>query len=244
MASSPALTRDPLFSGRLTCLQHREGYRFAVDAVLLAHFVAPRPGEQLLDLCAGNGIVSLILAYRWPHLLLTALEMQPQLAGLIRSNAALNHYGERLSVIEGDCRCMGEQVAAGAFDRVVCNPPYRRLETGRINPRDEAALARHEVTLTLDEAVKAMAFALRNKGRAALIYPAGLAASLIAALKAHQLEPKRLQVVYSYPGDAGRLVLVEAVKNGGEELAILPPFYIYQAAGGEHSAAMAAMYAP
>ena len=50
-------------------------------------------------------------------------------------------------------------------------------------------------------------------------------------------------MVHSYPGEVGRLVLVEVVKNGGEELAVLPPFYLYQAAGGGYSAEMAALYA-
>ena len=240
----PALTRDTLFDGRLTCLQHREGYRFAVDAVLLAHFVAPKVGERLLELCAGNGVVSLILAYRWPQLALTSLELQPQLAGLCRSNVVLNRYAERITVIEGDCRMVTDHVAAGRFDWVVMNPPYRKLASGRRNPADEAALARHELTLTLDEAVQAAAVALKSKGRAVLVYPAGRTAALLATLKAHRLEPKRLQIVYSHPGEAGCLVLVEAVKNGGAELAILPPFFICQAPGSEYTAAMAALYAP
>ncbi len=244
MASAPAVTHDTLFAGQLTCLQHRDGYRFAIDAVLLAHFAAPRPGEMVLELGAGNGVVSLIMAYRQPQFAITALELQPQLVGLMRSNVALNHYEERITVVEGDCRFLADQVPAGAFDRVVMNPPYRKIDSGRQNPGDEAAQARHELTLTLDEAVAAMAFALKNRGRGVVVYPAERLATLVAAMKARRLEPKRLQVVYSYPGDTGRLVLVEAVKNGGEELAVLPPFFIYQTPGGPHSEEMALLYAP
>lgn len=243
MADAAAVTHDTLFAGRLTCLQHREGYRFAIDAVLLAHFAAPRPGEKVLELCAGNGVVSLIMAYRQPQLAVTALELQPQLVGLLRSNVALNHYEQRITVVEGDCRFLANHVPAGVFDRVVMNPPYRRMASGRQTVGDEAAQARHELTLTLDEAVAAMALAVKNRGRCVMVYPADRLARLIAVLKGQRLEPKRLQIVYSYPGDAGRLVLVEAVKNGGEELAVLPPFFIYQAAAGSYTEEMATLYA-
>jgi len=244
MAGEAAVTDDTLFAGKLICRQHREGYRFAVDAVLLAHFAAPRPGERVLELCAGNGVISLVMAFRQPQLVITALELQPRLVGLLRSNVALNHYGERITVVEGDCRTLADHVPAGAFDRVVMNPPYRRIDSGRRNPDDEAARARHELTLTLSEAVAAMAAAVRSRGRCVVVYPADRLASLIAALKEQRLEPKRLQLVYSHPGDTARLVLLEAVKNGGEELVILPPFFIYEAPGGDYTAAMAALYAP
>ncbi|HSR36845.1 MAG TPA: methyltransferase, partial [Desulfurivibrionaceae bacterium] len=211
--------------------------------VLLAHFAAPRPGEKVLELCAGNGVVSLIMAFRQPAAVIAALELQPQLVGLMRSNVALNRYEERITVVEGDCRSLADHVTAGGFDRVVMNPPYRKVESGRQTEGDEAAQARHELTLTLEEAVAAMAMAVKNRGRCVVVYPAGRLAALMAALKGHRLEPKRLQIVHSYPGDTGRLVLVEAVKNGGEELAVLPPFFVYQAAGGAYTPEMAALYA-
>ncbi|HSH13650.1 MAG TPA: hypothetical protein VLA15_07870, partial [Desulfurivibrionaceae bacterium] len=65
--SARELTNDTLFAGRLNCRQHRGGYRFSVDAVLLAHFFAPRSDESLIDLGCGCGIIPLILAYRWPN---------------------------------------------------------------------------------------------------------------------------------------------------------------------------------
>ena len=90
--------------------------------------------------------------------------------------------------------------------------------------------------------VKAAAWALRNKGRAAFVYPAGRGATILHELKNYGLEPKRMQVVYSYPGSAATLLLVEAIKGGGEELSILSPFYIYKERKGEYSAEMEDCY--
>ncbi len=242
--AGPAHSDDSLFAGRLVCRQHRQGYRFSVDAVLLAHFITPKAGDTLLDMGSGCGIVSLLLAYRWSQLRLTALELQPGLAALCRHNVAANGYRDRIEVREGDFRRVGEVAAAGSFDRVVANPPFRPAAAGRLSVGGEQAVARHELAGGLAELVAAMAFVLRTRGRAALVYPASRAAVLLAALKSSGLEPKRLQVVYSYPGDQGRLVLVEAVKGGGEELAVLPPFNIYDRSGGDYSEAMRRCYAP
>jgi tRNA1(Val) A37 N6-methylase TrmN6 len=241
---SSELSEDSLFFGKLTCLQHRHGYRFSVDAVLLAHFIAPAAGDRILDLGAGCGVVSLLLGYRNPFISLCALELQPALAELCRRNALRNSLADRLQVKEGDLRSIDTLPAAGSFDWVVANPPYRKNETGRRNLDQEQAIARHEIKADLGAVVRAAAYTLKTRGRSAFVYPAARAAALINELINHGLAPKRLRVVHSYPGESARLVLVEAVKAGGEELAILPPLYIYEAAGGCYSKEMAKMYEP
>lgn len=235
-------TRDTLFDGDLHCWQYEKGYRFSVDAVLLSHFVLPRPGQHILDIGAGCGIISLILCYRWPDITITSLELQPQLISLIEHNIEQNTFQERIQTLNGDLCEIKNLVAAESFDQVVCNPPYGSLGTGRQNPGDEQAVARHEIRCDLNNVAKAIAFCLRNKGRASLIYPADRAAALIDTLKKNRLEPKRLQIVYSYPGSSGKLIMLECIKNGGEELTILPPFFIYEKKNGGYSPEMARLY--
>ena len=238
----PTRTEDSLFDGRLVCLQHAEGYRFSVDAVLLAHFIRPRSKETILDLGAGCGVVSLILCYRHAGVALTALELQEKLSALIEENIRANHFQDRISLVTGDLRQISSLVPAESYDWVVCNPPYGKVSSGRQNAGSEQAAARHEIYAALDDVVAAVFFALRNRSRAALIYPADRAAALLSTLKERKLEPKRLQLVHSYPGGEGKLVLVEVVKNGGEGLLVLPPFYIYQKPGGAYSAEMSRLY--
>ena len=57
-------TLDTLFGGRLKILQKREGYRFSIDALLLAHFAEPRPEDRVIDLGTGCGVIPLILIFR------------------------------------------------------------------------------------------------------------------------------------------------------------------------------------
>jgi tRNA1Val (adenine37-N6)-methyltransferase len=244
MPGHETYTDDSLFDGRIRCHQHSSGYRFSLDAVLLGNFISVRPGERVLDLGCGSAIVALILAYRWPSCQLTGLEIQPDLAQLARDNVARNNWQERIRIVPGDLRRMEKYIPAGQFDWVVSNPPYRKTGTGRMNSAPQQLVARHETKADIAGVVGATVWALKNKGRAAFIYPAARGATLLHELKKQGLEPKKLQAVYSYPGSPAVLLLVEAVKGGGEELCILEPFYVYQAAQGEYSPEMAACYRP
>ena len=237
-------TDDSLYDGHLRCKQPGSGYRFSLDAVLLGNFINPRPQDQILDLGCGSGIVSLILAYRWPFCRITGLEIQPDFVELARENVALNRWQEKITILQGDLRQIHNSIEGGIFDWVVSNPPYRKAGTGRQNVEPQQLVARHEVMADISAVVKAAARALKNKGRAAFIYPAARGATLLFELKKQGLEPKRIQIVYSFPGSPATLLLVETLKGGGEELTVLPPFYVYQEKQGEYSPEMAACYRP
>lgn len=237
-------TVDSLFSGRLQCVQHKEGYRFSIDAVLLSHFAEPKPGNRILDLCAGCGIVSMVMAYRKQHIRVAALEVQPALVELIKRNIAMNGFEDRYEIVAGDLLHIENFLPPQSFDMVVCNPPYRKSETGRVNHGDEQAVCRHEIKADLQGVIRAMSFALKNRGRGALVYPAERSASLISELRKQRLEPKKMRIVHSYPGSEGKLILLEAMKGGGEELTILPPLYVYEKQGGDYSPEVADYYRP
>ncbi len=236
------ISTDTLFDGRLKCFQHKNCYRFSVDSVLLAHFAVPHRSETVLDLGCGCGVVALILAFRKQNISLACLEVQPSLAELCRMNVRENGFSERVEVIEGDMRCAGELFSGRIFDRVVCNPPYRRRDGSRLNRDPEQAAARHELTADLDAVLAACSRVLATGGRLDLVYPASRGAHLFARLSATDFEPKRLQVVHSYPGSPGKLLLLEAIRKGGEDLEILPPFFIFDSPGGAYTAEMEELY--
>lgn len=237
------LSEDTLFSGRIICRQHREGYRFSIDAVLLAHFCRPAAQDKVLDIGCGCGVIGLILCHRHPELRLTGLEVQPALAELARSNAEANHLHRRFTVQQGDLRRISEHILPESFDLIVSNPPYHRVGSGRISLKDECAIARHELCADPESVLAAAAFAVRNRGAVCCIYPAERLASVLAVMIRNRLIPKRLLPVHSYPEDSqARLVLIEAVKNGGEGLRLLPPLYVWQRKNGPYSPEMAAMY--
>jgi tRNA1Val (adenine37-N6)-methyltransferase len=238
------LTHDSLFNGRLTCRQHRDGYRFSVDAVLLAHFFTPQPAETVLDLGTGCGIIPLILAYRRPGLRLTGLELQPQLVELARYNVESNGLADRVRILAGDLRVLDTLLAPGSFQRVVCNPPYRKVDEGRQNPDPEQAVARHELRADLEAVVRASDWLLPVGGKVDLIFPAARRAELLTVMREVGFAPGRMQAVHGYPGGPGKLILLEGIKGGGGDLEIMPPFFICREQGGEHSPEMALCYSP
>ena len=218
-------TFDTLFDGRLEIRQKKEGYRFSIDALLLAHFAGPRLTDRVIDLGTGCGVIPLILIFRRKAKAVIGIEVQPSLAALARQNVSLNHFSSQIEVWERDFRNLaGEE---GVFDCVLCNPPYRRIGSGRVNPQEEKALARHEINATLEDVLKAAQNLLKNKGRFYSIYPASRTADLFQGLRRFQLEPKRVQFVHSRSGDDARLVLVEALKEGKTQIKILSPFILY-----------------
>ncbi len=224
-------TLDTLFEGRLKILQKKSGYRFSIDALLLAHFTEFRPKDRVLDLGTGCGIIPLILIFHHKVEGVIGVEIQPSLADLARRNAALNRASTKIQIWERDVKELAGKRWRETFDSVLCNPPYRRLGTGRINPRLEKAVARHEIKATLEDVLRAAYHLLKDKGRLSLIYPSSRAVDLIQALRKFHLEPKRWQFVHSRWNDEARLLLAEAVKGGHPHAQVLPPFIIYDAAG-------------
>jgi tRNA1Val (adenine37-N6)-methyltransferase len=221
-------TLDALFEGRLELFQSRRGYRFSLDAVLLAHFVALKPAESVADLGTGSGVIPLLLAALHADIAITGIEFQPAMAQRAEKNVRLNRLTGRIRICRGDVRAIGEIASSGSFDVVVCNPPYRKRGSGRISANDEKRTARHELQGDLGDFLAAGRFLLRAKGRAALVYPAERAADLICAMRDAGIEPKRLRTVHSFADAEASLVLVEGVKGGKPGAAIHPPLAVYR----------------
>jgi len=224
-------TLDTLFGGRLRILQKKNGYRFSIDALLLAHFADPHPKDQMIDLGTGCGIIPLILTFRRKPTRIIGAEIQPSLADLARRNVALNRFTSRIKIWEKDLRDLTTKRLRGTFSLVLSNPPYRKAGSGRINPQEEKALARHEIKATLQDVLRAAHYLLKDKGRLAMIYPASRTAELIQEMRQFNLEPKRLQFVHSHPKEEARLMMVEGFKEGRAQVRVLPPLILYDSAG-------------
>lgn len=227
-------TRDGIFNGRLILSQPRHGYRFSLDAPLLAAFARPRAGDCLVDLGAGCGVAGLGAAYLTrPGLSrLTLVELQPRLAYLAGRNSrdldGLLPQKIEVKVLRANWENLGPGDLGGAADYIISNPPYRKSGSGRLNPHDEARLARHESGQGLAGLIKGISRMLVRKGRAALVFPAVRLTELLTALSREELNPIRLRPVQSQAGRPAKLILVEAVKGSRAGLILEPPLTLYQ----------------
>ena len=217
----PGESLDEFLNGGLYVIQSAKGYRFSIDAVFLAQFVTVKRGDVVADLGAGCGIISLLLLLEKPVAYVLALEIQKSLADQAIRNASLNGVADRMGVILADLRRVPFRKALA--DVAVCNPPYRRPGSGRVNPDLQRAIARHEIMASLDDILSAASAVLKPKGRVALIYPAGRLVDLLVRMRAFDLEPKRMQVVHPSREEESELVLVEGARGGKGGVKILPP---------------------
>ena len=231
-------TLEPLLVDRGYILQKRQGYRFSLDAIVLADFVARLQGKaragktvRYLDLGTGCGVILVLLAKWGSGLTGYGVEIQESLADLAGRNLQLHGLENRFQVLCTNLKDLPSRFPRGSFDWITSNPPYRRLETGRINPDPKKALARHELTASLKDICGVMACLLRDKGRSYLVYPANRFAGLVLELRRAGLEPKTARPVYPKPGERASWVLVEAVYNGKEGLSIERPLFVEDARG-------------
>lgn len=205
---------DTMFRGRVRLRQHREGYRFSVDAVLLSSFAANRTPVETLDLGTGCGVVALLLADLWQNQgrqpALTVIERQPSLAALARYNIDTNEREHQIRLIHSDLRLWAPQTSL-RWGLVVCNPPYQPPQQGRISPHPERAAARHELYGSLEEIVCAGASVLTAKGSMIFVYPASLFPRLLRACLDCGLQPVRLRWVHPRLHEPAKLVLVEVM---------------------------------
>jgi tRNA1Val (adenine37-N6)-methyltransferase len=237
-------TLDSILGGALRLYQPRRGYRFSVEAVLLARFAAARPAARVLELGAGCGVVALIHAALARPREVVAMEIQPALAALIARNAALNNLGMVRAVCADLRNRRAFDAAEGGFDLVLANPPFRARLSGHESPIAGRRLARGESAAKLEDFAAAAARHARQAGRAAFIFAAARSAELISVLRASRLEPKRIRFVHSYAGASASTVLVEARKGGGVEVEVEPPLVMYDAPGVYSNAARALLKGP
>ena len=227
---APGETLDAVCGGEVKVFQRRHGYRFTLDPILLAHFAIYEGGAlrgRLMDLGTGCGIIPLILARRLGCEGLTGLELQPKLFSLAERNVHLNRCERAVSLVRGDLRCVDRLFPKASFAHVLCNPPYRTREHGRISTDMEKALARHELACELRDVVHAAAYLLRCRGSLCMVYPASRLSELMAVLSAEKLEPRLARMVHPRVGRPAKLVLLQAVKGAPAGLTVMPPLVIH-----------------
>jgi len=243
MITNEDIKMDTFFDGRLTVFQSVQGYRFSIDAVLLAALPQPKPGEVVLDIGTGCGILPLILAFRHPQVRCMGVELQAELADIALHNVAANHMQDRIAIINQDIRSISGDKLAGPVDWIVCNPPYRPANSGRINPNGMRAQARHEINLTLTELMRAARKYLRTGGRIATIYPIGRLVDLLYEMRMAGIEPKWMQSIHSHANEAAKLVRVQGLMRGNPGLEVVAPLVIY-GPDGAYTRAVNQMMAP
>jgi tRNA1(Val) A37 N6-methylase TrmN6 len=195
-------TIDGLLNRRVTLEQPANGYRVAVDTVLLAAAVPAVAGDKLLELGCGVGGTMLCLAARVPDVTVIGIEIDEELAQLCTANIARNNFQDRLSVLRGDVLELFENkilqqdrsnplplvggiraVLPASFDHVLMNPPYHEEARHDVSADAQKRTANAEKSGDLARWIANAARALTSNGMLTMIHRADREAEIIDLLR-------------------------------------------------------------
>jgi tRNA1(Val) A37 N6-methylase TrmN6 len=226
----PGERLDDLQTQNLRIIQSDEVFSFSLDAVLLAHYVSLRNRDRVLDMGTGNGVIPLLLASRSDlprREEIVGLEIQERLADMASRNVSGNALDDSIKIVNGDLREAVSRFGHESFDVVTCNPPYRPAGIGDASVNPHIAIARFELTCTLEDVISSAAKLLKYNGKFAMVHRPDRLPDIIAGMRAHKLEPKRLLLVHPRAHLRPNILLIEAIKGGKPELRIDPPLIVH-----------------
>ena len=198
-------TLDAFYHGRIKVLQKIKGYRFALDAPLLADFIRTNENDELLEFGTGNGIVSLLLSIN-PFKHITAVEIQASLADLARKNIKLNHLEKRITVVEQD---LLQFRSKKKYDIIFSNPPYHKKAKGHLSLSKEKSIAKHELKCTIFDIMQKTSAFLKKSGRAYFVFPEKRKNDIEEAAKMNGLKMKTRRSVCVHSKGSPNLFLIE-----------------------------------
>jgi tRNA1(Val) A37 N6-methylase TrmN6 len=225
------LTEDAFLGGRLRLRQPADGYRAAIDPVLLAAAVPAGPGDAVADLGCGVATAGLCLLTRVPGIRVTGLELQPWLAELSRKNARLNGCEGRLRVVTGDVADPPPGLAQAAFDHVMLNPPYLEPGSARQSSDELRRIATVEGPAGLDRWLACALTLLRPRGSITVIHRADRLQALLSLL-GESCGDCAVFPLWPRDGEGAKRILVQARKGSGGPLRVLAGLALHGPDGG------------
>ena len=227
----PGETLEDLERDGLKIIQKEKGFRFGVDAVLLSDFAKIRKNDLVMDFCTGTGVLPILLYGKSHAKEIMGIELQEEFAEMAKRSVALNHIEDKVKILQGDIREEKLLKSLPKFNVVTVNPPYKKENSGIINEKDALTIARHEVSLNLEEVIRGARTVLKDQGRFYMIHRPERLADILTLMRKYRIEPKRLRMVYPNTKKAPTMVLVEGLRDGGEFLKVEAPLYVDNADG-------------
>ncbi len=216
----------------LKIYQNDEMFRFSIDSILLPNFVTLRKNtKKILDIGTGNAVVPLILT-NLTNATIDGVEIQKEVYNLGVDSVKYNSLEDKIHLYNIDVNEFYKHLQSDCYDTITCNPPFFKVnEQSIMNLSDYKKIARHEITLNLDDVFHIAKKLLKNNGNIAIVHRTERLVDIIEMMKKYNIEPKKIQYVYSNLNSVSNILLIEGVKNGKPGVKVLNPLYIYDENG-------------
>jgi len=235
-ADGMATTTDQFLGGRLKLQQPRDGYRAAIDPVLLAAAVAVPSGGRIADLGCGVGTAGLCALIRLPGLACVGVDLQEPLVKLAAGNATANGLADRYEVRHGSILDKTVLAGLGTIDQVIVNPPYLPQGEASISADPIKALANVESDARLADWVAVAARIVRPGGAVTFIHRADRLPELLALMR-ERLGSLAILPIQPKAGEEAHRVIVLGRKDKRAPARLLAPLVLHAADGAYTPAA-------
>ena len=219
---------DLVYFKNIKIVQNKDYFNFSLDSVLLPNFVEiTRKTKKILDMCTGNAPIPLILSTK-TDAKIYGVELQKEVYDLAKETIKINKLDNQIELINDNIKNLKKIFDTETFDIITCNPPYfKKKDDSIINENKIKSIARHELEMELEDVMIISKALLKNEGSLVLVHRTDRLIEIIELMKKHNIEPKRMRLIYPKVNAESNLVLIDGRKNGKEGLKILPPLYIH-----------------
>lgn len=209
---------DDLQYKGLMIYQDSESYCFTSDAVHLANFVKAPKNAKAVDLCSGSGVIGMLVFAKNNIDTVKMVEIQTHLAELSKESVLYNNLQEHIEVINKPLQNISNEIGREKYEIVVCNPPYKEVGENLKNIKEDIAIARHELKVTLEEIISEASKLLKFGGKFYTICKEERFCDMITLSRKYNMEPKELKIITSTKG--ANVVMMQSSKGGKSGLKI------------------------
>ncbi len=225
------VTENFLLDGKVVLNQPKQGYRVAIDPVLLAAAVPALSKQSILDVGAGVGGATLCLANRIADCTLTGLEVVDELARVGNDNIASNSYDSRAQIIQGSLLNPPASLKPQSYDHVMTNPPFMSLEHSVASQNQNKALAHHEMEVDLQTWLQFCIKMAKPKATVTLIHRADRLDEILTHISPH-LGGITLFPLWPKQGKEAKRIIVQGCKGSKAPLKLHSGLILHQPDGG------------
>lgn len=210
-------------------IQDKGLFSYGIDAILLSHFSKPK--GIVVDLGTGTGLIPLRIVNNTKVSMVYGVEIQDQVAKMAKETMEMNFLQDKVKILNMDLKDLREIFSKATVDTIITNPPYMKPGGAIVSEKDNFAISRHEIAVTLEDIASISSYLLKPLGKLYMVHRPNRLVDVLCTLRNHGLEPKYIQWVYPKPGKPSNLFLLEAVKGGKSDFKFKEPILVYNKDG-------------